>query len=131
MEFTFEFEYEFEFEFESELESELACELGFGPCLPLIYSPYNSPFPQGSKSWGSKSSLSDQESIPTGVLFAPETLIGGTLGGHPRDRPQAPRRYTEKDHLEELVNNHHVVRDRFGSIRCHSPSPLKLPPLIP
>ena len=69
-----------------------------------------------------------------------KTHSGSVLGGTPKTRPrehcQAPGKDPEEDQLEELDKNHRAVGDsleksRFGSIHIHSPSPLKLPLLIP
>ena len=66
----------------------------------------------------------------------PGNVPGGSLKMLPGDRPRTPGRDTENDHFGQQAKNHHTVGDssrkcRVAPIRTHSPSPLKLPPLIP
>ena len=74
LDFEFRSKSEFEFEVEFEFESE-ACALE-GKSLP-----------------------SDQEFIPTGVVFDLETVASWSPGTHSGDRPEAPGKDPEKDHL--------------------------------
>ncbi len=46
----------------------------------------------------------------------PGNVPAGTLGAHPRGRPEAPGRDPEKEDLEELVNNARAMGD--SSLKC-------------
>ena len=65
--------------------------------------------------------------LSEGSQTLPENAPGGTLESPPRDRPETPRRGTEKDHFEQ-VNNGRAVGDssrkwRVGHIRNIAQSP--------
>ena len=66
--------------------------------------------------------------LSEGSQTLPENAPGGTLETPPRDRLETPGKGTEKDHFEQLVNNHRAVGDssrkwRVADIRDIAQSP--------
>ena len=106
---------EFKLELECALESEFEC--GFEFELNHHHFCLGIRVPAQLPNWPQNDSRTDPKMTPRTVQA---------------QLPNGP----EKDHFGQLTKNHHTVGDsllkcKFASILTHSPSPLKLPPLIP